>query len=731
VSRKKPRHPTTRSTKAGPAETAPSPPRSKRWLKGALIALALCVPAVLAYSNSFRAGFTLDNDYIILGNSRVHAATSENIGLILEHTYWWPKMEVDLYRPVTTLSYLFNYAVLENRDNPFGYHLINLLLHCINVLLVYVLARRLTHGEWLAELIAMAWAVHPVLTESVTNMVGRADLLAGSAILGGFLLYLNSTETRGLTRIGYLAGLCTVTTIGVFSKENAVALLGVVILYEATLRKEGRNLRSAAWGCAAVAVPIVTLLFQRARLFASNPPQPPSFLDNPLVGAPFLNGKLTAIAVMARYVWKLAWPATLSPDYSYNQIPLANGTVRDWVAWAVIGAILAIAAVLYKRNRIAFFFVGFAFITFLPTSNLLFDIGTIMAERFMYLPAIAFAACLALLLQAISERIGMRTGAPIAMVIITVALGIRTYVRNKDWRDELSLATASAKAAPESYKTHAALAHALSHTEPIPQHIDASLVESERVLAILKVVPDDKSEIAPYFNAASNYQKKGDLSLGAVPIVPGHADPPEATRAYERALEILLQGVRIDNKIGEKQRAIETRRGVPESQTAHLASPHLYIQLASIYLKLKDSEKAYRTGLYARALSPQTEETSLVTAEAAAATGRKDESAEALVTGLLITGDRRFLAPLNVLYREGLDPKGCAFTNTPQGPYLNNSCEPVHAEICSGFADMIEIDRWNLKPDFANQAKSRAIVEFGCTEQSLSQGRKIEEFPLP
>jgi protein O-mannosyl-transferase len=731
MSRKRPRRPADRAAKLAPKVTAPAPPKRRRWLKGILIAVALCIPALLAYSNSFHAGFTLDNDAIILHNPAIQSATSANLTLILQHTYWWPKFEVGLYRPVTTVSYLLNYAVLGNRENPLGYHVVNFLLHCINVLLVYLLARRSVQGAWLPELIAMAWAVHPVLTESVTNIVGRADLLAGAAILGGFLLYMKGMETTGWTRTGYFAGLFASTTLGVFSKESAVALLGVVILYEALIRNDGRNLKAALWGCAAIGIPILFLLYERYQLLASNPPQPPSFLDNPLFGAHFFQGKLTAIALMARYVWKLAWPATLSADYSYNQIPLATGAVRDWMAWGLIVAILAVAAILYKRNKTAFFFVAFAFIVFIPTSNLFFNFGTIMAERFLYLPAIGIAACLALLLRVLSERLAWGTLAPVAMVLIIGAWGIRTYVRNKDWQDDLTLARASVTAAPESYKSHAALASALSRTEPIRQNIDAAIAQSEMALIILKDVSDEKNEVNPYFNAATYYQQKGDLSLGAPQSRTGQTDPPEATRSYQKALELLLDAIRIDKQAGERQRNLAIQRGTPESQIGHPASPGLYVQIARVYLKLREPDQAYRAASYARALSPQKEESSLVTAEAAASAGRNDESAVALVTGLLITGDKRFLGPLNVLYRGGLDPKGCAFSATANGPFLNNSCEPVHANICGAFADMIEMNRWNLHEDIAARAKSRAIVEFGCSEQSLAQGRKIQEFPLP
>ncbi len=217
-----------------------------------LIVLGLCALTFLAFSNSFQAGFAFDNRGLLLNDPRIREATSPNAALILQHTYWWPTGESGLYRPLTTLSYLFNYAILEDKNQPVGYHWINLLLHTGNVLLVYVLALRLLRKFWPAVFVAALWAVHPVLTESVTNIIGRADLLAGMAVLSGFWMYLESTESRGRRRFAWLAGLMAVTTIGVFSKESAVVILGVIVLYELTWWKERQAGQALLWGCIAI-----------------------------------------------------------------------------------------------------------------------------------------------------------------------------------------------------------------------------------------------------------------------------------------------------------------------------------------------------------------------------------------------------------------------------------------------------------------------------------------------
>src|SRR5271165_1278950 len=140
--------------------------------------LALVVLTLATYANSFEGGFVLDNRGLILNDARIREASAENVGLIFGHTYWWPNGESGLYRPFTTLSYLFNYAVLGNGEQPGGYHWINFLLHAGNVVLAFAVARRLVRSVLPAIFIAGIWGVHPLLTDAVTNIAGRADLLA-------------------------------------------------------------------------------------------------------------------------------------------------------------------------------------------------------------------------------------------------------------------------------------------------------------------------------------------------------------------------------------------------------------------------------------------------------------------------------------------------------------------------------------------------------------------------
>src|SRR5262249_20896286 len=153
-----------------------------RWHRPA-IEVALVILVALAFSNSFQAGFTLDN-HGWLRDPRVQQATAHNLRLIADHTYWWPSGEAGLYRPLTTLTYLFNYAILGDAEQPAGYHWVNLALHAINVLLAFALLLRLTGELRTAGLIAAVWGGYPGFTEAGANFGGSAGFVVGGATRG-------------------------------------------------------------------------------------------------------------------------------------------------------------------------------------------------------------------------------------------------------------------------------------------------------------------------------------------------------------------------------------------------------------------------------------------------------------------------------------------------------------------------------------------------------------------
>jgi protein O-mannosyl-transferase len=667
-----------------------------------LAAAALCALTLAAYSNSFSAGFVFDNKGLLLADPRIREASPENLGLIVQHTYWWPYGESGLYRPLATLSYLFNYAVLGNGEHPAGYHWINFLMHLGNVLLVYAIARRLFDKFRAPVFVAALWAVHPVLTESVTNIVGRVDLLAAMAVLSGFLFYLNSTEARGKGRWMWLAALMAVTFIGVFSKESAVVILGVIVLYELVWWKERRNLSGLLLGCAAIAPPLLAMWLARSVVMAGTSGPEFPFVDNPLVAADFWTARLTALKVIARYLGLLVWPAKLSADYSYAEIPLARGSVSDWAAWLIVAIAMA-GVIAFRRNRVILFVVGFAAVAILPTANLLFPIGTIMAERFLYLPAIALAVCVVIASYALLPK-----AAPIVLCVVAALFALRTWVRNTDWQDDLTAARAIVRTAPASYKGHALLASALydSHAD-----IDSVIAEAEKSLAPLQHLPDPDNYAPPFQQAGLFYLTKGDALLTR------DADgrmvtPASARQAYQRSREVLERCASIvqTNNVRENQQA--RARGAPEIKPRSYAD--LYRLLSEAELRLGDAPRALDHARYALDLSPFAAPMYLQLADVLLHSGHAEESIVALMEGEIITSDPGLQAQIVQLYRGGLDPQGCAAVEKDGQATLNPSCEIVHRNLCEGSLAAEQIYAQAGRADLAAGTKDLAIQKLGC-----------------
>lgn len=258
--------------------------RTDSQRRNALALVLLASLALVAYANSFQAGFPFDNRFLILQDPRLRAASAENIGLIFSQNYWGRIWQGGIYRPLTTLSYLFNYAILGNSFHPFGYHVVNYLLHAMNAYLVYLVALVLLSNFRQALFMAALWALHPVCTESVTNIIGRADELAALSVLGSLLLYIRSTASKGRRKVAYLLGMMLLTAAGVFSKESAVTIAGLVVLYDFTYRYRSsspgqdhliRDLAANAWrffreGSAALIPPLLVMWYVRYAVFAKS-----------------------------------------------------------------------------------------------------------------------------------------------------------------------------------------------------------------------------------------------------------------------------------------------------------------------------------------------------------------------------------------------------------------------------------------------------------------------------
>ena len=561
------------------------------WRRHLWRLLALGGLVLIAYSNSFHAGLVFDNASAIGEDPRIREATPKNLAAILRGGYWYgsgPRAaNSGLYRPLTTFSYLLNYAVLGDGERPAGYHAVNLALHEANVALVYALGVLIFGAGAPALALAAIWGLHPLLTEAVTNIVGRADLLAAFGVLAGLLCHVKGANAARRRRMAWLAGLAAAQAVGIFSKENAAILPGVMLLYDLVWRERAAWRRRAA-GYIAVALPLAVFFYLRASLHTH---MRIDFTENPLVGAGFWTARITAVKVIGMFLWLFLWPARLSADYTFNAVPLFGWRLSNWrdaqalAALAVcLGAALLATWLAVKRRgaeKPLLFFLAFFFVAILPTSNLIVLIGSIMAERFLYLPAVGLAGCVVAAIYGLGRA---RRVARAALAVVTLALAARTYARNWDWQDDASLWTSAVEARPKSARPHYNLGIEL---ERIPGRLPEAIAEYQAALGI-----------EPDFAEA-----RGNLA-NALAQTPGRLE--EALREYREALRIRPDSAalhynlantlarmpgRLPEAIGEYRAALRIR---PDSADAHC---NLAYALAQTPGRLAEAVAEYQAAL--------------------------------------------------------------------------------------------------------------------------------------
>jgi len=636
--------------------------------------LILGALALLAYSNSFRAGLALDGRIVVQNDPRIRAATIQNLGLIATKDYWWPDSRDRLYRPVTTASFLLNYAILENGENASGYHWLNLVLHIANAWLVYSLCLLLLRRVEPALLAAALWTVHPLNTECVAYLAGRADLLAGMALLTGLLVYARIAESRVRPSLG-AAALFAIAVAGMFSKENAAALLGLLVLWDLSFGKPDRqSIRRRIPAYGAVSAATLLLLAARFLVFSGLPWPVLSWVDNPIAGSHFWTGRFTAIKVVGLDLGLLLWPGPLSSNRSYNQIRLAGwGDAGAWLALAVVVLLLFTAIARYRRDRLMFWAAGFFGVTLLPVSNLVVPIGSIMGERFLYLPAIAFAVALvALLFRVLSPKAAR--GALAAAILLCAC---RTFARNEDWHDNLTLAAHDVETAPDSYKLHDLFGQSLFEQDP-KANLDRAIGEAERACALLRPLP-----VADRSQGALNYLGmytgvKGD-SLGG-------PSTPEGRAWHEKSLAALMEARGVEQAAEAVYDREQLAHGKPLQQ--RWGFQDLYLNLGAAYSRLGRHAEALDAYRYGRNMNPSTADFYDGLAAAYVAMGNSPAAAVALHEKISVDGVQpAAISKLGELYA-AISGGSCAILLEHGVAKLNLACPRVQADMCSAWAQL-------------------------------------------
>jgi tetratricopeptide (TPR) repeat protein len=620
------------------------------------------------------------------------------------------------------LSFLLNYAVFGNGADPCGYHWFNFTLHALNIVLVYALGLAVFERIRAALLLSALWGLHPVLTESVTNPVGRCDMLAAFSVLAALLCHRQALRATGARKAAWLAAIVLAAGVGIFSKESAIVLLAVLAIYDFTF-KRAASWRSRFPSYAAAAIPCLVYLYMRWQVLANTPHLYTPFCEIPILSAGFWTARMTAFKMIGRYFGLLLWPARLSWDYGYNEVPLFGWRLDNWEDAKAIGALAGCAASAiiaicsWRKRKPVLFGVAFFFAAILPTSNLLIPI-TIMAERFLYLPSVGFAVAAVWAVDALWRR--LPTGRPAylhaagaSLAVVLIGLAVRTYDRNSDWLDPQRFWLSSAEAAPGSWKTN--LSAAVDTVLATNEDVARSVRYAKRALAILDGLPDPQNSPSAYRYAGTFYRELGDRSASQA-LAGNTAVGPDPQYWYRKSLIELVRSERIEIAFDARYSAENARRGKPGLTSL---PSDLYLELGRTYLRLGDTPRALAAFEHGRTLDSSPDLLKEL-ASLHRAGGDLHEAALALMESLAVNPNQpEVVSKLIDLYGQ-IDPQGCAVSRQGGAPSLNPDCPLVHGDICAASRNLISND---LRKGLQSEAASiRSLAEqvLGCAPGLLN-----------
>lgn len=443
--------------------------------------LIITVLVILCYANTPMLHFALDDRMVILESKYTIQGGWESIkGIFTEDTftgYFGSDHSIvagGRYRPMSQLTYMIecqlfgkhikekigdmdDYYNLHNAahekffyETPFPIvsHVMNVLYYILLCLLLYeVLAKIFPQHEgkkWFQSLPLLAvvlFAVHPIHTEVVANVKGRDEIFA---MLGAFaavwcsLKYIDTRKWYWLV-LSFLA-----FTFGIFSKENTVTFLAVLPL--SLFYYNNENKRTADYFITLIPMVLGSVFFIGVRYKVLGSMMPPdmtgNILNNPYVNSTRAQQIATVLITWGIYLKLLFIPHPLTHDYYPHTIAITD--FSNPLVWLILAGCVAVAAYgiwKLKQKTVPAFGILYFIITFSIVSNLLFNVGTFMNERFVFMSSIGFTLIVGWWLYRLSTAsipALQKTAVGIAGVVCLL-FGIKTFTRNFTWKDDFTL----------------------------------------------------------------------------------------------------------------------------------------------------------------------------------------------------------------------------------------------------------------------------------------------------
>ncbi|XP_005308788.3 protein O-mannosyl-transferase TMTC1 isoform X5 [Chrysemys picta bellii] len=464
---------------------APARPGSGSCVAAAA-ALLLAGLCALCYGNSLRGEFVHDDVWAIVNNPDVRAAAPW--AGVFANDFWGKGMAENTshksYRPLCVLTFKLN--ILLAGMNPFYFHAVNVILHClVTLVLMYTCDKAVFKDGRLAFVTALFFAVHPIHSEAVTGIVGRADVLACLLFLLAFLSYNRSvdhfyvgehfppTASPFFLLLSLFLGTCAMLV-----KETGVTVFGVCLVYDLlflsynrlTLYLTASNNQNFLYiarpflkRAALVISYVILVLYFRFWIMGGSMPMF-SEQDNPASFSPYLLTRfLTYSYLLAFNSWLLLAPITLCYDWQVGSIPLIESI---WDVRNLATVLLVVVMILLSLHCITAFkklehrevLVGLLFLVFpfIPASNLFFRVGFVVAERVLYMPSMGYLILFVHGLKKLCAWLNRwgATALTLSALLLLLLFSWKTVKQNEIWLSRESLFSSGVQTLPHNAKVH-------------------------------------------------------------------------------------------------------------------------------------------------------------------------------------------------------------------------------------------------------------------------------------
>jgi Flp pilus assembly protein TadD len=570
----------------------------------ALLIAALILLGALPYLNTLGNSFVYDDDFQVLQNP--YLRNFHHVKQIVASSVWsfrYTTVPTNYYRPLMMVQYLLLYQIY----GPLAYvfHLGNVILHVLVVILLFLVTRRLFRSEAIGFLAAAIFALHPIHTEAVAWVAAVSDLQLALFLLLSFWYFLNLGDWQR-KRWWTAPMMCLCFLLALLSKEPAIAFPAIVTAYEHLFAEERTRTPWKEKARRYTPLWMVAAIYLTARI---------GFMGSlvPRLQRPHLTwGKviLSSVTLTGDYLTKIIWPTKLSALYSF--VPTSSWRDLGFIAGAawIVGVAL-LFCLLWKANRMAAFGIVWLALMLAPALNARWMSATVFTERYLYVPSIGFCWLVAVGIAAlwnaapVKRHIWMRAGISAAGIILAAMASINIVRRNRDWHDELTFFSVMVAQNPNNATAHCDLGSAywnVSHFKEAKEEWNTALLcDPNNGFALgnlgrVAVFEGQNAEGEAYLRKAIKVNSANtEAHLGLAIALASQGKDEEAEHEFRTAIQISKYDTNAYNDIAH---FYVDRGRIQEAEQAYLTSDGIMTNsdalngLADIALRNNDMVRA-------------------------------------------------------------------------------------------------------------------------------------------